>query len=52
MNETPDLSIVIPVFNERSVLPECLQRLEQALAPLTLPIELVFIDDGSNDGCR
>ena len=51
MNETPDLSIVIPVYNERGVLPQCLQRLEQALASLTLSVELVFVDDGSNDGC-
>ena len=49
MNDTLDLSIVIPVYNEEEVLPQCLQRLEQVLTPLALSIELIFVDDGSSD---
>lgn len=47
---SPELSIVIPVYNEREVLPLCLQRLQQVLRPLRLSYELLFIDDGSEDG--
>jgi len=46
----PELSIVIPVYNEREVLPMCLERLQQVLRPLRLDYELLFIDDGSEDG--
>ena len=49
MNDTPDLSIVIPVYNEQDVLPLCLQRLEHVITPLALTAELIFVDDGSND---
>lgn len=46
----PELSIVIPVYNERDALPICLERLQQVLRPLRLNYELLFIDDGSEDG--
>lgn len=45
-----ELSIVVPVYNEREVLPICMQRLRQVLKPLQLHYELLFIDDGSDDG--
>ncbi|MEN8213785.1 MAG: glycosyltransferase family 2 protein [Pseudomonadota bacterium] len=45
----PDLSIVIPLYNEREVLPICVERLERLLASLELTIELLFVDDGSRD---
>jgi len=48
--DTPDLSVVIPVYNERDVLPLCLDRLQRVLAPLGLVTELLFVDDGSRDG--
>ncbi|MFC4259721.1 glycosyltransferase family 2 protein [Marinobacter lacisalsi] len=44
------LSIVIPVFNEREVLPECLARLQQVIRQLGMAVEIVFVDDGSCDG--
>lgn len=44
------LSVVIPVYNERAVLPLCHARLRDVLAPLGLHYELVFVDDGSSDG--
>ncbi len=44
------LSIIIPVFNEREVLPICLQRLNAVIQLLSIETELVFIDDGSHDG--
>src|SRR5262245_15915218 len=44
------VSIVIPIYNEVATLPELLRRLHEALAPLGLEYELVFVDDASRDG--
>lgn len=44
------LSVVLPVYNERQVLAELTDRLNAALAPIGVPFELVFVDDGSRDG--
>jgi glycosyltransferase involved in cell wall biosynthesis len=40
------VSIVIPIFNERSTLVELVRRVQA----LPWPKELVLVDDGSNDG--
>jgi glycosyltransferase involved in cell wall biosynthesis len=44
------LSVVVPVYNERAVLPEFYRRLSAALQDLSEGAELVFVDDGSRDG--
>lgn len=46
----PTLSVVIPVYNEREVLPLLYQRLREVLDPLKIVYELVLVDDGSRDG--
>ena len=46
----PDLSIVVPVFDERDSLPELLGEIDAALASLGRRSELIFVDDGSTDG--
>ena len=43
------ISVVAPVFNERSTLPELHRRLTQVLTALG-PYEIVLVDDGSSDG--
>jgi len=45
----PQLSILVPVFNEQDALPTFLERLGRVLGPLDVPHEIVFIDDGSSD---
>lgn len=45
-----ELSVVVPLFNEREAVPELHRRLGAALAGLGLPYELVLVDDGSTDG--
>jgi len=45
----PDLSVIIPVFNEAATLPELCQRLSDQLALITPRFEIVFVDDGSTD---
>ena len=45
-----DLSIVIPVYNERNNLVPLEEKLETELAKLNLNYEIILIDDGSVDG--
>ncbi len=45
----PQLSIVIPVFNEEACLPQLCERLYAALDALQRTYEVVFVDDGSTD---
>ena len=45
----PDLSVVIPVYNEEENLPPLWEELRGVLEPLKLTFEVVFVDDGSRD---
>ena len=49
MSGTPQVSVVIPVFNEDAVLPALAARLYPALDALKVPYEIIFVDDGSRD---
>ncbi|MBI5492391.1 MAG: glycosyltransferase family 2 protein [Deltaproteobacteria bacterium] len=42
-------SIVVPVFNEASVMDELCKRLLKVMDNLKEPFEVVFVDDGSSD---
>ncbi len=45
----PELSVVIPVYNEEEVLPALFARLYPALDALGRGYEIVFVNDGSRD---
>jgi undecaprenyl-phosphate 4-deoxy-4-formamido-L-arabinose transferase len=45
----PDVSVVIPVYNEEEGLPYLFERLYPALDALGRSYEVVFVDDGSRD---
>lgn len=45
-----DLSVIIPIKDERDNLAPLHERLHHSLDPLGLDYELVFVDDGSTDG--
>jgi len=45
----PDVSVVIPIYNEEAVLPALFARLYPVLDELHRPYEIVFVDDGSID---
>jgi glycosyltransferase involved in cell wall biosynthesis/phospholipid N-methyltransferase len=47
-NPSPRLSVVVPVYNERLTLPEILERVQA----VTIPKEIVIVDDCSTDGTR
>jgi len=46
---SPDISVVIPVYNEEEGLPFLFERLYPALDALGRSYEVVFVDDGSRD---
>jgi glycosyltransferase involved in cell wall biosynthesis len=46
----PTLSLVIPLYNEQLVVGELHRRLQELLEKLGLCAEVVFVDDGSQDG--
>ncbi|MDX6503375.1 MAG: polyisoprenyl-phosphate glycosyltransferase [Gaiellaceae bacterium] len=48
MEARPDLSVVVPIFNEEATIPELHRRLVEAVAPLGA-CELIYVDDGSSD---
>lgn len=45
-----DLSVVIPIYNERENLVPLEEKLNETLAGLDLDYEVVLVDDGSRDG--
>ncbi len=45
-----DISIVIPLLNERESLPELAAKLHEVLGRMGKSYEVLFIDDGSRDG--
>ena len=47
--QTPDLSVIIPVYNEEEGLPALFARLYASLDALHTTYEIVFINDGSRD---
>ncbi len=46
----PDISVVVPVFNEEKVLNEFHSRLGKALSAMKLSAEILYVNDGSRDG--
>ena len=49
MSAAPQVSVVIPVYNEEESLPSLFARLYPALDALNVSYEIVFINDGSVD---
>ena len=45
---TPQLSVVVPVYNVAPYLPACLDSLAAHVPPID---ELIVVDDGSTDDC-
>ena len=45
----PNISIVVPLYNEEESLPELLAWIERVMAENRFSYEVIFVDDGSND---
>jgi glycosyltransferase involved in cell wall biosynthesis len=50
MDSQPDLSIVIPAYNEELRLPKSLERVRAYLETKGVSSEVIVVDDGSRDG--
>lgn len=48
MSESPELSVIVPTFNERGNVQEVVRRLHEALGGIAW--EVIFVDDDSPDG--
>ncbi|MGH3019920.1 MAG: glycosyltransferase family 2 protein [Gaiellaceae bacterium] len=46
----PEITLVVPVFNEEATLEEVYRRATATLEKLGRPYELIIVDDGSRDG--
>ena len=46
----PNLSLVVPVYNEEKNIPLLIEAIHKTLAPLPYSWEVVLVDDGSEDG--
>ncbi len=49
MTGSPELSIVVPVYNEEESLPLLWPEMREVLDPTGLGYEVIFVDDGSQD---
>jgi glycosyltransferase involved in cell wall biosynthesis len=45
-----DLSVVIPIYNEKENIPKLYEELKEVLDKLNKSYEIIFVDDGSTDG--
>lgn len=50
MNEKPYLSVVVPLYNEEGSVIELHKKVVSACRRIDKPFEIVFVDDGSDDG--
>ena len=51
-NTLPQVSFVIPLYNEESNLPILVDRLVQVIDSSELSLDVVLVDDGSSDKSR
>jgi polyisoprenyl-phosphate glycosyltransferase len=47
--ETPEFSIIVPVFNSEDTLKELCQRTKEVMTSLGSTYEMIFVDDNSED---
>ncbi len=48
-SRNPSVSVVVPVYNSATILPELVRRLEAVLCTVSNSFEVVFVNDGSRD---
>lgn len=48
-HQTPEISVIIPAFNEEKVVGSLIDRTEKVIQKITKNYEIIVIDDGSKD---
>ena len=48
----PDLSIIIPTYNEEENIQNTIQKISHTLRITTIPFEIIVVDDSSTDGTQ
>ncbi len=48
-SQSPDISIVVPLFNEEESLPHLVEWIDKVLSEANFTFEAILVDDGSND---
>lgn len=48
----PEISVIMPAYNEEGKIADCIQSAEAHLERLGRPYEIIVVDDGSTDGTR
>lgn len=48
-SQLPEISVIIPVYNEQDNIPVLYQRLKSVLNSIEKKHEIIFVNDGSND---
>ena len=49
-NSAVDLSVLIPLYNEKESIRELTYEITESLEKLSISYEIIFVDDGSRDG--
>ena len=49
MSDQPELSVIVPFYNEQDSIRRMHAAIVAALEPLAVPFEMVFVNDGSRD---
>jgi glycosyltransferase involved in cell wall biosynthesis len=49
MNDGPDLTVVVPAFNEETLLADSIRKLRSSLDAIGASAEIVIVNDGSRD---
>lgn len=49
MHPVENVTILVPVYNEAEVLPQLISRLDKLISSVTITINILLVDDGSND---
>lgn len=50
MSDNKMLSLIIPAFNEESVVEESFSQMDKAMREIGYPYEIIYVNDGSRDG--
>ena len=50
--KSASLSVIVPVYNEAKAIEQTIRQFEQIQTDISFPFEVIFVNDGSNDGAE